>query len=188
MLVLFSRRRTGFIREDERKLTSLHAHCRISAINPTIVLRRITHSVVSVQERIRHRTIIRHSEMVNTLAQPILIRGSLCRAPNVPLERDFAAIDLVVKALAGLLAAVEEQIIEERRDSVLGNVGVGEGVDLELRGAAIQANVAVAAGEGAGGRGAVELDGEGEVEFAVGVVFVVVWWVAEVAGSWGGED
>lgn len=32
------------------------------------------------------------------------------------------------------------------------------------------------------------MDGEGEVEFAVGVVFVVVGWVAEVAGSGRGED
>jgi hypothetical protein len=126
--------------------------------------------------------------VVNTLAQPVFIRLSLRRAANVPLKSNLAAVDLVVDALAGLLAAIEEQIIEERRDSVLRNGGVREGVDLELRGAAVQADVAVAAGEGAGGGGAVELDREGEVEFAVGVVFVVVWWVAEIAGCGRGED
>jgi hypothetical protein len=166
----------------------LHAHRRIRAINAAVILRRITHGVVSVHERVRHRTIIRHGEMVNTLAQPILIRLSLRRAPNVPLESDFAAIDLIVDPLAGLLLAVEEQVVEERRDSILRDGGVGEGVDLKLRGAAVQADVAVAAGEGAGGRGTVELDREGEVEFAVGVVFVVVWWVAEIAGCGRGED
>lgn len=126
--------------------------------------------------------------MVNTLAQAILISLSLRRATNVPLESNLAAVDLIVNALTRLLLAVEEQVVEERRDGVIRDGGVGEGVDLELRGAAVEADVAVAAGEGAGEGVAVELDGEGEVEFAVGVVFVVVWWVAEVAGCWRGED
>lgn len=32
------------------------------------------------------------------------------------------------------------------------------------------------------------MDAEGKVEFAVGVVFVVVWWIAEVARGRRGED
>jgi hypothetical protein len=126
--------------------------------------------------------------VVNTLAQTVLVSRSLRRATDVPLECDLAAFDLVVDPLTRLLLAVEEQVVEEWRDSVLRDGGVGEGVDLELRGAAVEADVAVAAGEGACEGVAVELDGEGEVEFAVRVVFVVVWWVAEVAGCWRGKD
>lgn len=126
--------------------------------------------------------------MVDTLAQTVFIRLSLRRAANVPLERDLAAIDLVVNALTRLLPAVKEQVVEKRRDGVLRDAGVGEGVYLELRGAAVQADIAVAAGEGAREGVAVELDGEREIELAVGVVFVVVWWVAEVTGCRRGKD
>lgn len=126
--------------------------------------------------------------MVDTLAQTILIRLSLRRAANVPLESDFTAVNLVVNALTRLFLPVQEQVVEERRNSVLRDTGIGEGVDLKLRGAAVQADVAVTASEGAREGVAVELYGEGEVEFAVGVVFVVVWWVAEVTGSWRGKD
>lgn len=75
--------------------------------------------------------------MVNTLAQTILISRSLRRAADVPLESDLAAFDLVVESLTRLLLAVEEEVVEERRDGVLRDAGVGEGVDLELRGAAV---------------------------------------------------
>lgn len=126
--------------------------------------------------------------MVNALAQTILIRLSLRRAANVPLESDFTAVNLVVDALTRLFLPVQEKVVEERRDSVLRDSGVGEGVDLELRGAAVETDVAVAAGEGARERVAVELDGEGEIEFAVGVVFVVVWWIAEVTGCRRGKN
>lgn len=126
--------------------------------------------------------------MVDTLAQTILIRLSLCRAANVPLESDFTAVNLVVNALTRLFLPVQEKVVEERRNGVLRDTGVGEGVDLKLRGAAVQADVAVAASEGAREGVAVELYGEGEVEFAVRVVFVVVWWVAEVTGSWRRKD
>ena len=126
--------------------------------------------------------------MVDTLAQTILIRLSLRRAANVPLESDFTAVNLVINALTRLFLPVQEQVVEERRNSVLRDTGIGEGVDLKLRGAAVQADVAVTASEGAREGVAVELYGEGEVEFAVGVVFVVVWWVAEVTGSWRGKD
>lgn len=156
----------------------------IRAVDTAVILRRLAHSVVSVHESVRHRAIVRHSEVVDTLAQTILIRRRLRRAANIPLERDLAAFDLVVNALTRLLPPVEEQVVEERRDGVLRDAGVREGVDLELRGAAVEADVAVAAGESAREGVTVELDGEGEVEFAVGVVFIVVWWVAEVTGSW----
>ena len=166
----------------------MHSHRCIRAIDAAIILRRLAHGVVSVHESVRHRAIVRHREVVDTLAQTILIRWSLRRTTDVPLERDLTAADLVIDALARLLLSVKEEVVEERRDGVLRDAGVGERVDLELRGAAVQANVAVAAGEGACEGVAVELDGEGEVEFAVRVVFVVVWWVAEVAGCWRGKD
>ena len=127
--------------------------------------------------------------MVNTLAQPRLVVFQLRAAAHVPLERDFRpALDLVVEALAGVFVGVEHEVVEEGRDGVLRDCAVGEAVYLELRGAAVQADVAVAAGEGAREGVTVELDTEGEVELAVGVVFVVVWWVAEVARGGRGED
>jgi hypothetical protein len=166
----------------------LESHRCIRAIDTAVILRCFTHSIVSVHESVRHRAVVRHGEVVDTLAEPVFIGLSLRRAADVPLVRNLAAVNLVVNPLAGLFLAVEEEVVEERRDGVLGNAGVGEGVDLELRGATVEADVAIAAGEGAREGVAVELDAEGEVKFAVGVVFVVVWWVAEVAGSGRGED
>ena len=127
----------------------MHSHRCIRAVNAVVILRCPAHGVVSVHESVRHRAIVRHGEVVDTLAQAVFIRLSLRRAANVPLERDLAAVDLVVNALTRLLPAVKEQVVEERRDGVLRDAGVGEGVYLELRGAAVQADVAVAAGEGA---------------------------------------
>ena len=166
----------------------MHSHRSIRAIDAAVILRRFTHSVVSVHESVWYRAIVRHSEVVDTLAQTILIRLSLRRAANVPLESDFTAVNLVINALTRLFLPVQEQVVEERRNSVLRDTGIGEGVDLELRGAAVETDVAVAAGEGARERVAVELNGEGEIELAVGVVFVVVWWVAEVTGCRRGKD
>lgn len=126
--------------------------------------------------------------MVNTLAQPRLVVFQLRAAAHVPLERDFRpALDLVVEALAGVFVGVEHEVVEEGRDGVLRDCAVGEAVYLELRGAAVQADVAVAGGEDFARGAAVEGHGEGQVEFAVGVVLGVVWWVAVVAGGWGGE-
>ena len=173
---------------DQSQLTSLESHRSIRAIDAAVILRRLTHGVVGMHESIRHRAVVRHSEVVDTLAQTVFVRLSLSRAADVPLERDFAAVDLIVNALARLLPAVEEEVVEERCYGVLWDGRVGEGVDLELRGAAVQADVAVAAREGAREGVTVELDAEGEVEFAVGVVFVVVWWVAEVTGRWRRKD
>lgn len=166
----------------------MESNRRIRAVDTAVILRRLAHGVVCVHESVRHRAVVRHGEVVNTLAKPVFIRLSLRGTTDIPLVRDLAAVDLVVNALTRLLLAVEERVVEERRDSVLGNAGVGEGVDLELRGAAVEADVAVAAGEGARERVAVELDAEGEVEFTVRVVFIVVWRVAEVAGGGRGED
>ena len=166
----------------------MQSHRCISAIDAAIASRRVANGVVSVHESVRHRAVIRHSEVVDALAQAVFVGRRLRRATDVPFEGDLAAFDLVVDPLTRLLLAVEEQVVEEWRDSVLRDGGVGEGVDLELRGAAVEADVAVAAGEGAGEGVAVELDGEWEVEFAVRVVFVIIWWVAEVTWCRRGKD
>jgi hypothetical protein len=121
--------------------------------------------------------------VVNTLAEAGFVRIILPRAANVPLKCHFPTINLIVNPLARVLLAIQLEVVEERSDSVVWNARVGEPVILELRGAAVQADVAVTAGESALRGRAVELDGEGEVQLAVGVVFVVVCWVAEVAGS-----
>jgi len=130
--------------------------------------------------------------MVNTLTQPILVILQLRRAAHIPLESNACtvaiAFDLVVEALARDLAAVQHNVVVEGRDGVFGDRGIGEVAGLELRGAPVETDVAVAAGEGALEGLAVESDVEGEVEFAVGVVFIVVWRVAVVARGWGGED
>ena len=86
----------------------MHSHRCIRAVNAVVILRCPAHGVVSVHESVRHRAIVRHGEVVDTLAQAVFIRLSLRRAANVPLERDFTAVNLVVNALARLLLPVEE--------------------------------------------------------------------------------
>lgn len=121
-----------------RILTSLQSHRRVRAIDAVVLLRRAAHGVVRVHESIRHRTIVRHSEVVNTLAQAVLIRWCLRRAAHVPLKRDFRGpFDLVVDALARILEPVEGEVVEERRDRVLWDPGVRELRYLELLGAAV---------------------------------------------------
>jgi len=149
------------------RLTTLQPNRRTPPINPRIPnrrARRVPHRIISVDKSIRHRAIIRHGEMVDALAQPLFIGVQLRRAPDIPLQRNFTvAFDLVVNALARGFVAVEHEVVEEGRDGVFGDAGVGEVLDLELRGAAVEADVAVAAGEGAREGVAVELDGEGEI-------------------------
>ena len=110
----------------------MHSHRRISAIDTNIILRRAPHSIISVHKSVRHSTIIRHSKVINTLAQAIFISLRLRRAANVPLVGNLAAIDLVVNALTRVLPAVQEEIVEEWRDGVLRDGRVWEMVGLEL--------------------------------------------------------
>lgn len=124
--------------------------------------------------------------MVDTPAVAGFVWLAEARAADVPLVSDLGPFNLVVDSLTRVLLAVDHEIVEEWRYRVLGNRGDGEPVDLVLRGAAVEAYVAVAAGEGAGRGDAEELDVEGEVDVAVGIVFVEVRWVAEVAGGWRG--
>jgi len=110
----------------------LQSHRCISAIDAAIASRRVANGVVSVHESVRHRAVIRHSEVVDALAQAVFVGRRLRRATDVPFEGDLAAVDLVVNALTWLFPAVEEEIVEERPDGVLGDARVGERVDLEL--------------------------------------------------------
>lgn len=126
--------------------------------------------------------------MVNTSTVAGFVRLAQARAAHIPLVRDLGSFDLVVNSLTRVLLSMNHDIVEERRNGVLRDRIDGEPVDLVLRGAAVEAYVAVAAGKGARGGDAEELDVEGKVDVAVGVVFIEVWWVAEVAGSWRGQD
>jgi hypothetical protein len=81
--------------------------------------------------------------MVDALAQPLLVGFRLRRAADVPLQRNFTvAFDLVVNALARGFVAIEHEVVEEGRDGVLRDAGVGEVLDLELGGAAVEADEA----------------------------------------------
>lgn len=97
-------------------------------------------------------------------------------------------IELVKNSLHRILVGVQEQIIEQRRHSVVGDVVGGELLDLVLRGAVYDADVAVGTGEALVRGVRVDAHGEGEVDLAEAIVFVVAGWVAEVAGGWGGEN
>jgi len=122
----------------KKVLTPLHPHGSVSAIDAFVALRLIAHLVISVDERVRHRAIVFHGEMVNTLAQAVLVGLQLGGAAHVPLERDFgAAFDLVVEALARVLPAVQHDVVVEGRDGVFWDRGVGKLAGLELRGAAV---------------------------------------------------
>jgi len=130
--------------------------------------------------------------MVDTAAQPLLVRGFLRRAAHVPLESNLRAgplaFELVKDALARVLGAVQHEVVEEGGYRVFGDGAAGESVDLVLGGATVQADEAVGSREDEAGGGAVECHGEEEGEFVVGVVFVCVGDAAEVDGGGGGED
>lgn len=119
--------------ERDKKLTSLHPHHGRSPIDPVIARRRVPHLIVSEDERIRRRAIVRDSEMVNALTQALLVGRQLGHTADIPLESNFgAAFDLVVEALARGFFAVQHEVVEEGGDGVFGYRGVGELPDLEL--------------------------------------------------------
>lgn len=142
-------------------LTSLQSYCCTRSIDARILLFRVTEVIVRVDKRIRYSTIVRHCEVIDTLAQARLIRIRLRRASNVVFPRDFSSFDLVVDSLTWVPPAVKEHVVEERNDAVLWYCGVREPIHLELLRATVQADVAVEAGEGSNRGHAVELDWEG---------------------------
>ena len=80
------------------------------------------------------------------------------------------------------------QIAEERRDGVVGDVRVWEGLGLVLGLAVEDGEVAIRAGVDGRAGLAVDVYGGGEGDVAEAVVFVRAGRVAEVARCWGGED
>ena len=161
----------------DMRLTPLHAH---SSIHPLIITRPNT--IVRKRKHPGHRTIIRDNKMIRRARTPRPLQVILI------LNRGLRRIKLVENPLLRRLASVQIQVVEEGRDGVVGEFVGGELHGFVLGGAFEDAEVAVGAGVGLGGGLGVDAHGEGEVDFAVAVVFVVVRWVAEVAGGWGGED
>ena len=107
---------------------------------------------------------------------------------QIPLKSDRGPLNLVKDALPRHRNPGEEHIVEEGRDGVVGDVGGRELLAGVLGATVGDAEVAVGGGEDVGVGLRVDAHGEGEGDAAVAVVFVVVGWVAEVAGGRSGEN
>ena len=107
---------------------------------------------------------------------------------NKPLKSNTRTLHLVENSLLRSIIAIEEEIVKERRDGIVGDVG-GRKLLAGVLGAAVgETHVAVGGGEDGGVRLRVHAHGEGEGDFAVAVVFVVARGISEVAGGRVGED
>lgn len=157
------------------QLTPLRPNTRIQAL-----ITRPTSIIIPISKHPGPRTIIPNRKMI-----PLPLRAW---PTKIPLKRHRRPLNLIVNSLSLRLATPQEQIVEERRDGVVGDVGGGELLAGVLAAAVGDAKVAVGAGEGGGVGLRVDPHGEGEGDAAVAVVLVVVGWVAEVAWGWGGED
>lgn len=144
------------------------------------LIRVPTRRIIPISKHPRQRTIIPNSEMI--------IPPRRAAPAYKPLKRHRRALNLVENSLPRRCARLQVQIVEERRDGVVGDVGRGELLAGVLRAAVGEGEEAVGGGEDVGVAGGVDADGEREGDLAVGVVFVVARWVAEVARGRRGQD